>query len=192
MESLVLLITYCSYQAEKAKVIQTLLFVAGLNTLLQAWFGTRLPVVIGGSFRYIIPAVFIALANRYNQFGDPRQVSSDLQCSLSFFNIDLVSCINIVVFVMIFSIEVSQINERNSRGCHDFIHTSNFVWFSGNMENCCEVYFPNSFEILLFCLELSNELNSLVSCCRFLSPLSAVPLVTLVGLGLYQHGFPMV
>src|SRR5574340_663195 len=28
---------------EKAKVIQTLLFVAGLNTLLQSLFGTRLP-----------------------------------------------------------------------------------------------------------------------------------------------------
>ncbi|KAK6123356.1 hypothetical protein DH2020_042894 [Rehmannia glutinosa] len=35
---------------EKAQVIQTLLFVAGLNTLLQSWFGTRLPVVIGGSY----------------------------------------------------------------------------------------------------------------------------------------------
>ncbi|TQD96872.1 hypothetical protein C1H46_017604 [Malus baccata] len=34
---------------EKAKVIQTLLFVAGLNTLQQTLFGTRLPAVIGGS-----------------------------------------------------------------------------------------------------------------------------------------------
>lgn len=28
--------------------------------------------------------------------------------------------------------------------------------------------------------------------CRFLSPLAAVPLVTLTGLGLYAHGFPQV
>lgn len=65
-------------QEEKAKVIQTLLFVSGLNTLLQTWFGTRLPVVIGGSFRYIIPTIFVVLANRYNQFVDPRQVSFSL------------------------------------------------------------------------------------------------------------------
>lgn len=55
-------------------MIQTLLFVAGVNTLLQSWFGTRLPVVIGGSFRFIIPAVFIALSNRYNAYLDPREV----------------------------------------------------------------------------------------------------------------------
>ncbi|PHT98252.1 Nucleobase-ascorbate transporter 7 [Capsicum chinense] len=58
---------------EKAQVIQTLLFVAGVNTLLQSWFGTRLPVVIGGSFRFIMPAVFIALSNRYNTYLDPRE-----------------------------------------------------------------------------------------------------------------------
>ncbi|CAN4112085.1 unnamed protein product [Withania somnifera] len=58
---------------EKVQVIQTLLFVSGVNTLLQSWFGTRLPVVIGGSFRFIIPAVFIALSNRYNTYLDPHQ-----------------------------------------------------------------------------------------------------------------------
>ncbi|KAL2643374.1 hypothetical protein R1flu_010961 [Riccia fluitans] len=45
--------------ADKAKVIQTLLFVSGLNTLLQTTFGTRLPSVVGGSFAFIIPAVTI-------------------------------------------------------------------------------------------------------------------------------------
>ncbi|KAK4724268.1 hypothetical protein R3W88_027047 [Solanum pinnatisectum] len=58
---------------EKAQVIQTLLFVAGLNTLLQSLFGTRLPVVIGGSFTFIIPATFVALSSRYNTYLDPRE-----------------------------------------------------------------------------------------------------------------------
>lgn len=58
---------------EKAQVIQTLLFVAGLNTVLQSLFGTRLPVVIGGSFTFIIPATFVALSSRYNTYLDPRE-----------------------------------------------------------------------------------------------------------------------
>lgn len=44
---------------DKARVIQTLLFVSGIKTLLQALFGTRLPAVVGGSFAYIIPIAYI-------------------------------------------------------------------------------------------------------------------------------------
>ncbi|KAG6425259.1 hypothetical protein SASPL_115686 [Salvia splendens] len=57
---------------EKAKVIQTLLFVAGLNTLLQTWFGTRLPVVIGGSYTFVAPTISIILSGRWD---DPDPVS---------------------------------------------------------------------------------------------------------------------
>lgn len=61
-------------QVEKAQVIQTLLFVSGLNTLLQTWFGTRLPTVIGGSVRFIIPSLYVAFAQRYYIYLDPYQV----------------------------------------------------------------------------------------------------------------------
>ncbi|GER53159.1 xanthine/uracil permease family protein [Striga asiatica] len=57
---------------EKAKVIQTLLFVAGLNTLLQTWFGTRLPAVIGGSYTFVAPTISIILSGRWS---DPDPVS---------------------------------------------------------------------------------------------------------------------
>ncbi|GFQ03523.1 nucleobase-ascorbate transporter 6 [Phtheirospermum japonicum] len=57
---------------EKAKVIQTLLFVAGLNTLLQSWFGTRLPVVIGGSYTFVAPTISIILSGRWS---DPDPIS---------------------------------------------------------------------------------------------------------------------
>jgi hypothetical protein len=61
-------------QEEKARVIQTLLFVAGINTLLQTFFGTRLPVVMGGSYTFVAPTISIILAGRYNDVADPHEV----------------------------------------------------------------------------------------------------------------------
>ncbi|KAM7482015.1 hypothetical protein LguiB_006598 [Lonicera macranthoides] len=61
-------------QEEKAKMIQTLLFVAGLNTLTQTLFGTRLPAVIGASFTFVPTTLSIVLADRYNDVLDPREV----------------------------------------------------------------------------------------------------------------------
>jgi solute carrier family 23 (nucleobase transporter), member 1 len=61
-------------QEEKAIVIQTILFLAGINTLLQVHFGTRLPAVMGGSYTYIYPAVAIILSPRYALFIDPLEV----------------------------------------------------------------------------------------------------------------------
>ncbi|TVU45566.1 hypothetical protein EJB05_05055 [Eragrostis curvula] len=58
---------------EKAIVIQTILFLAGINTLLQVHFGTRLPAVMGGSYTYIYPAVAIILSPRYALFIDPLE-----------------------------------------------------------------------------------------------------------------------
>ncbi|GFZ21271.1 nucleobase-ascorbate transporter 7 [Actinidia rufa] len=56
---------------EKAKVIQTLLFVAGLNTLMQTLFGTCLPAVIGGSYTFVPTTLSIILAGRYNDILNP-------------------------------------------------------------------------------------------------------------------------
>ncbi|GAB2293761.1 hypothetical protein Dimus_027974 [Dionaea muscipula] len=50
---------------EKAAVIQNMLFASGLNTLLQSWFGTRLPAVIAGSYSFVIPSTTVLLASRY-------------------------------------------------------------------------------------------------------------------------------
>lgn len=41
------------------RVMQTLLFVEGINTLLQTLFGTRLPTVIGGSYAFMVPIISI-------------------------------------------------------------------------------------------------------------------------------------
>lgn len=46
-------------QGDRARVIQSLLFMSGVNTLLQTWFGTRLPTVMGPSFAYVISVLGI-------------------------------------------------------------------------------------------------------------------------------------
>lgn len=116
---------------EKAKVIQTILFVAGLNTLLQTSFGTRLPTVIGGSYTFVAATISIILSGRFNDVADP-----------------------IVKFKRIM---------RAIQGALIVASTLQIVLgFSGLWRNVT----------------------------RFLSPLSAVPLVGLVGFGLYELGFP--
>ncbi|EPS68320.1 root uracil permease 1 [Genlisea aurea] len=118
--------------AERALVIQTLLFVSGLNTLLQTFFGTRLSTVIGGSFRFIIPSLYIAFARRYVDYVDPKQ---------------------------------------------KFIETMRAIQGA--------LLIASALPILLGFLGIWRIVA------RFLSPLSAVPLVTLVGLGLYEYAFPL-
>lgn len=54
--------------------MQTLLFVAGINTLFQTYFGTRLPAVIGGSYTFVMPTISIILAGRYSDIIDPHEV----------------------------------------------------------------------------------------------------------------------
>ncbi|XXG56853.1 hypothetical protein AAC387_Pa03g4163 [Persea americana] len=116
---------------EKAKVIQTLLFVSGLNTLLQSYFGTRLPAVIGGSFTFIVPTVSIILSTKYNNVSDPHQ---------------------------------------------RFLQTMRGIQGA--------LIAASSFQIII---GFSGLWRNVV---RYMSPLSAVPIITLAGLGLYARGFP--
>lgn len=47
------------WQEETATVISTMLLVSGVTTILQLYFGTRLPLVQGSSFVYLAPALVI-------------------------------------------------------------------------------------------------------------------------------------
>jgi len=60
-------------QGDKARVIQTLLFMAGLNTLFQTLIGTRLPTVMSASFTYIIPVLAIINDNPRQNFTSDHQ-----------------------------------------------------------------------------------------------------------------------
>lgn len=44
---------------DKVRVVQTLLFVEGVNTLLQTLFGTRFPTGIGWSYAFMVPIISI-------------------------------------------------------------------------------------------------------------------------------------
>ncbi|CAN1843461.1 Nucleobase-ascorbate transporter 1 [Linum perenne] len=116
---------------DKARVIQTLLFVSGINTLLQALFGTRLPAVVGGSYAYIIPVAYIIS-------------DSSLQ----------------------------QITDHHER----FLHTMRAIQGA--------LIVASSIQIILG----YSQVWGLFS--RFFSPLGMAPVVGLVGLGLFQRGFP--
>ncbi|KAL5558183.1 hypothetical protein UlMin_034394 [Ulmus minor] len=48
---------------DKARVIQTLLFMAAINTLIQTMIGSRLPTVMSASFAFILPV--LAIINDY-------------------------------------------------------------------------------------------------------------------------------
>jgi xanthine/uracil permease len=63
-------------------VVQTVLFVTGINTMLQTLFGSRLPTVIGGSYAFIIPIISIIRDPSLLQIADDHTVS--VQCFLSF------------------------------------------------------------------------------------------------------------
>ncbi|CAI9090241.1 OLC1v1024971C1 [Oldenlandia corymbosa var. corymbosa] len=117
---------------DKARVIQTLLFVAGINTLLQALFGTRLPAIVGGSFAYVIPIIYIIS-------------DSSLQ----------------------------RIEEDHVR----FIQTMRAIQGA--------LIVAASIQIVLG----YSQVWGLFS--RFFSPLGMAPVVGLVGLGLFQRGFPV-
>ncbi|EOX93324.1 Xanthine/uracil permease family protein isoform 2 [Theobroma cacao] len=117
---------------DKARVIQTLLFVAGINTLLQALFGTRLPAILGGSYAYVIPIAYIIN-------------DSSLQ----------------------------RISDRHER----FIQTMRAIQGA--------LIVASSIQIILG----YSQVWGLFS--RFFSPLGMAPVVALVGLGLFQRGFPL-
>ncbi|KAH7848616.1 hypothetical protein Vadar_005170 [Vaccinium darrowii] len=58
---------------DRARVIQALLFMAGINTLLQTWFGTRLPTVMGPSFAYVLPVLSIIRDYSDNTFSSEHE-----------------------------------------------------------------------------------------------------------------------
>ncbi|KAG9455084.1 hypothetical protein H6P81_007988 [Aristolochia fimbriata] len=118
---------------DKIRVIQTLLFVSGINTLLQALFGTRLPTVIGGSFAYVIPIIYIIGDSSLQRISDPH--------------------------------------ER-------FIHTMRAIQGA--------LIVSSSLQIILGYSQLWGIFS------RFFSPLGMAPVIGLVGLGLFERGFPAV
>lgn len=118
---------------DKVRVVQTLLFVEGINTLLQTLFGTRLPTVIGGSYAFMVPIVSIIRDPSFAMIDDPQ--------------LRFLSTMRAVQGALIVG---------------------------------------SSIQIILGFSQIW------AICSRFFSPLGMVPVITLVGFGLFDRGFPMV
>ncbi|CAL1410852.1 unnamed protein product [Linum trigynum] len=117
---------------DKARVIETLLFLAGINTLLQTLIGTRLPTVMGASFAYTLPVLSI----------------------------------------------IKDISNENHTNEHDrFVHT---------MRTIQGALIVSSFVNII--LGYSTIIGNLT---KHFSAIVIVPVVGVVGLGLFARGFPL-
>ncbi|KAK6124278.1 hypothetical protein DH2020_041969 [Rehmannia glutinosa] len=118
---------------DKVRVVQTLLFVGGINTLLQTLFGTRLPTVIGGSWAFMVPIISIIHDSSLERITDPHV---------------------------------------------RFLNTMRAIQGA--------LIVASSVQIILGYSQLW------AICSRFFSPLGMVPVISLVGFGLLDRGFPVV
>ncbi|CAI0475892.1 unnamed protein product [Linum tenue] len=117
---------------DKVRVVQTLLFVQGINTLIQTLFGTRLPTVIGGSYAFMVPIMSI--------IHDPA---------------------------------LTRIEDDHLR----FLSSMRAVQGA--------LIVSSSIQIILGYSQLW------AICSRFFSPLGMVPVISLLGFGLFDRGFPV-
>ncbi|KAK7310480.1 hypothetical protein RJT34_08033 [Clitoria ternatea] len=117
---------------DKARVIQTLLFMSGVNTLLQTWLGSRLPTVMGASVAFILPVM--SIINDYTDKTFPSE------------------------------------HER-------FTYTIRTIQGSLIVSSFINIF-----------LGYSKTWGNLT---RLFSPIIIVPLVCVVGLGLFTRGFPL-
>lgn len=114
-----------------ARVVQSALFVSGINTLLQTYFGSRLPVVMGNSF-YFYPMV-LSIVNRGG------------------------------------IIDIPDPHERFLRG----MRATQGAFIAGSAINII-LGFSGLWGITM----------------RYISPIVIAPVATMVGLGLFERGFP--
>ncbi|KAJ0980304.1 hypothetical protein J5N97_008559 [Dioscorea zingiberensis] len=61
------------HHGDKARAIQTMLFMSGVNTLLQTFIGTRLPTVMSPSFAFVIPVMSIIRDFSLRPFDDEHE-----------------------------------------------------------------------------------------------------------------------
>ncbi|XP_034895309.1 nucleobase-ascorbate transporter 3 [Populus alba] len=117
---------------DAARVIQTLLFMSGINTLLQTMIGTRLPTVMGPSYAFVLPVLSI----------------------------------------------IRDYNDETFSKDHD-----RFVDIMRTIQGSLIV---SSFVNII--LGYSKGWGTLT---RYFSPITIVPVVCVVGLGLFTRGFPL-
>ncbi|KAI3439693.1 uncharacterized protein J3R85_004533 [Psidium guajava] len=117
---------------DKARVIQALLFMTGINTLLQTLIGTRLPTVMGASLAFYLPVLSI----------------------------------------------INDTLDKNFNSEHDrFLYTMRTI--------------QGSLIVSSFVNIIAGYSQAWGNFTRFFSPVIIVPVVSVVGLGLFMRGFPL-
>ena len=110
-------------QHDKAKVVQTVLFVTGINTILQTLFGTRLPTVIGGSYAFVIPVISVISDPSLMRIADDHTVSMQLSA-----NQYITSHLNTTTNIVSLIAEVQNDNESHTGGPDNILLHSNNNW----------------------------------------------------------------
>ncbi|XP_047075255.1 uncharacterized protein LOC124684998 isoform X3 [Lolium rigidum] len=89
---------------DKSIVTQILMFVTGINTLQQSFFGAYFPAVIGGTYTFVLPTLLIILAGRY-----PGEPDSHTECDntgTSFKQTTCELCVHPSIQIVLFDCQV--------------------------------------------------------------------------------------
>ncbi len=153
----------CLLQSDLARVVQSALFVSGINTLLQTVLGSRLPVVMGNSFYFLPITLSIVNAPRIIDIPDPHEVTdhpplilahtpgtSDLRNSpfnLYFCGLSLSLCLrafeslitNEDFFFSFRFAEISTRNESDTRSLHRRLSAQHHTRIQRPMGHSCQV-----------------------------------------------------
>ncbi|WVZ93286.1 hypothetical protein U9M48_039280 [Paspalum notatum var. saurae] len=165
---------------DKAKVVQTVLLVTGINTMLQTLFGTRLPTVIGGSYAFVIPVVSIISDPSLMQIADDhtrfRMTMRAIQGALI-----ISSCIQIILgYSQLWGI------------CSSLIIDWQVIFCSFIILALGPLIIHSGFSIEEVGITFRKRQYADTIINGFFSPLGMVPVVALAGLGLFERGFPVI
>lgn len=65
-------------QGDLARTVQSVLFVSAINTLVQTFLGTRLPVIMGNSFYFLAMTLSIVQRAGIADYPDPHEVPNPI------------------------------------------------------------------------------------------------------------------
>jgi len=131
-------------QSDLARVVQSALFVSGINTLIQTVLGSRLPTVMGNSFYFLPVILSIVNSARIMNIDEPHEVvtttvaSAPVLCSVSFSS--LICYLAIVYWICTLLVEVCPRNESDPRSLDRWLSSQHRSRFQRLMEHRHKVW----------------------------------------------------
>lgn len=149
----------CCFQHDKARVVQTVLFVTGINTMLQTLFGTRLPTVIGGSYAFLVPVISIIRDPSLTQIADDHTVSMQ-----SLLILIVIAHLSDTTHMFSLIAEVQNDHEGHTGGSDNFVLHSDNTWLQPIMGDMLQVQTSHAFN----CCIMSTNVQTLACPCLIL------------------------